>query len=125
MLVCGSSLRRDSSSKTDGSGVAPPDYRSVHAVHGPVYFKALDDAGFSAVNSLVEDVFVLTASFNVNLFRPIKSGEMKALGKVVMSSRNLFVAEATLMDSEGQEVARGIGTYAGSKAALSPDIGYE
>lgn len=75
MLVCGSSLKRDLSSRTDGSGVAPPDYRSVHTVHGPVYFRALDDAGFFAVNSLVEDVFVLTASFNVNLFRPMKSGD--------------------------------------------------
>jgi hypothetical protein len=50
---------------------------------------------------------------------------MKALGKVVMASRNLFVAEATLMDSEGQDVARGIGTYVRGKAPLSPDIGYE
>jgi len=100
-------------------------YHNVGAVHGSVYFKALDDAGFFAVNSLVEDVFVLTASFNVNLLRPVKSGEMKAFGKVVMASKNLFVAEATLVDSEGREVARGIGTYARGKARLSPDIGYE
>ena len=31
------------------------------AVHGSVYFKALDDAAFFAVNSLVDDVFVLTS----------------------------------------------------------------
>ena len=100
-------------------------YHSVGAVHGSVYFKALDDAAFFAVNSLVEDVFVLTASFYVNLFRPVKSGEMKAIGKVIMASRNLFVAEATLVDGEGREIARGMGTYARSKALLSPDIGYE
>jgi acyl-coenzyme A thioesterase PaaI-like protein len=61
MLVCGSSLRRDLSSKTDSSGVVLPHHHSIHAVHGSVYFKALDDAAFFAVNSLVEDVFVLTA----------------------------------------------------------------
>jgi uncharacterized protein (TIGR00369 family) len=100
-------------------------YHSVGAVHGSVYFKALDDAGFFAVNSLVDDVFVLTASFYVNLFRPVESGEMKALGKVVMESKNLFVAEARLMDSQDREIARGIGTYARGKAKLTPEIGYE
>lgn len=95
------------------------------AVHGSVYFKALDDAAFFAVNSLVEDVFVLTASFNVHLFQPITSGEMKATGKVVKAAKNMFVAEATLTDSGSVEIARGIGTYARSKAPLSPDIGYE
>lgn len=95
------------------------------AVHGSVYFKALDDAAFFAVNSLVEDVFVLTASFTVHLFEPITAGQMKASGKVVHGSRGMFVAEASLLDSDGVEIARGIGTYARSKATLSPDIGYE
>lgn len=95
------------------------------AVHGSVYFKALDDAAFFAVNSLVEDVFVLTASFNVHLFQPITSGEMKATGKVVQAAKSMFVAEATLTNSDGVVIARGIGTYARSKAPLSPDIGYE
>jgi acyl-coenzyme A thioesterase PaaI-like protein len=72
-----------------------------------VYFKALDDAGFSAVNSLVEDVFVLTASFGIHLLRPVSSGDMKAIGKVVQASKNLFVAEATHTNSEGEELAPG------------------
>jgi acyl-coenzyme A thioesterase PaaI-like protein len=90
-----------------------------------VYFKALDDAAFFAVNSLVEDAFVLTASFGIHLFRPVSSGDMKAIGKVVQASKNMFIAEATLTNSEGEEIARGIGTCLGSKAPLSPDIGYE
>jgi uncharacterized protein (TIGR00369 family) len=100
-------------------------HHSVDAVHGSVYFKALDDAGFFAVNSLVEDVFVLTVSFSIHLLRPVASGDMKAIGKVVQASKNMFIAEATLTNSEGEEIARGIGTYVRSKAPLSPDIGYE
>ncbi len=100
-------------------------YHSVHAVHGSVYFKALDDAAFFAVNSLVEDVFVLTVSFYIHLFRPVASGDMKAIGKVLQASKNIFIAEATLTNSGGEEIARGIGTYVRSKALLSPDIGYE
>lgn len=65
-------------------------YHVLGAVHGSVYFKALDDAAFFAVNSLVEDVFMLTRSFNVHLFQPITSGQMKANGKVVRASRDMF-----------------------------------
>jgi len=50
---------------------------------------------------------------------------MKAIGKVVQASKNMFIAEATLTKSEGEEIARGIGTHVRSKAPLSPDIGYE
>lgn len=100
-------------------------HHSTGAVHGSVYFKALDDAGFFAVNSLVEDVFVLTTSFNIHLFRPVASGKLKAIGKVIQASKNMFVAEALLFNDEGEEIARGIGTYARGKVALSSDIGYE
>ncbi len=40
-------------------------FHAAQGVHGAVYFKALDDAAFFAVNSLVEDVFVLTVSFTI------------------------------------------------------------
>jgi len=42
-------------------------------VHGTAYFKALDDAAFFAVNSLVEDVFVLTTQLNLHLTRSGRS----------------------------------------------------
>ncbi|MEM1407225.1 MAG: thioesterase, partial [Bacteroidota bacterium] len=38
-------------------------FHALGAIHGSVYFKLLDDAAFFAVNSIVEDVFVLTTSF--------------------------------------------------------------
>ena len=42
-------------------------FHSAGAAHGSVYFKALDDAAFFAVNSLVTDVLVLTVSFTINI----------------------------------------------------------
>ncbi|MFQ5838918.1 MAG: PaaI family thioesterase [Thermoplasmata archaeon] len=107
--------------------VLPVRQDFLHAaggVHGSVYFKALDDAAFFAVSSLVEDVFVLTVSFTVYLTRPISSGEMRATGKVVHSSQRLFVAESELVDSEGRQIARGSGTFMRSNIALSPALGY-
>jgi hypothetical protein len=38
------------------TGLVRPDFfHAAHAVHGSVYFKALDDAAFFAVASLVQE----------------------------------------------------------------------
>ena len=100
-------------------------FHAAGAVHGSVYFKALDDAAFFAVNSLVDDVFVLTVPFNTYLTRPISQGEMKAVGQVIHRSQRLFVAQSTLADSEGREIGWGSGTYMRSAIELSPKLGYE
>lgn len=99
-------------------------HHAAHAAHGAVYFKALDDATFFAANSLVEDVFVLTVSFNLYLVRPVTEGEVVATGRVVSRSKRLTVAEGVLVDSRGREIARGSGTFMPSTLALSADIGY-
>ena len=105
-----------------------PVKRELHhaagALHGSMYFLALDNAAFFAVNSLVEDVFVLTTVFNTYLLRPVSSGTVKAVGRVVNSSRSQFVAESVLYDSEKREIARGSGIFVRSKIALTPEIGY-
>ncbi len=104
--------------------VRPDFFHAAGAVHGSVYFKALDDAAFFAVNSLIDDVFVLTVSFNLYLTRPISEGEMKATGRVVHRSQRLLVAEAELVDADGREIARGSGTFVRSTIPLSPELGY-
>ena len=105
--------------------VRPDFFHAASAVHGSVYFKALDDAAFFAVNSLVDDVFVLTVSFNLYLTRPVSKGDIKATGRVVHRSRNLFVAESDLVDSRGRQIARGSGSFVRSTISLSPELGYE
>ena len=104
--------------------VRPEFFHAAHAVHGSVYFKALDDAAFFAVNSLVHDYFVLTASFNIYLTRPVTEGNLRAVGRVVHRSRNLFIAEAELFDHTAGHVGRGSGSFMRSNIALTPDVGY-
>ncbi len=104
--------------------VRPDFFHAAHAVHGSVYFKALDDAAFFAVNSLVTDVFVLTATYNVYLTRPVTAGVLMATGRVVNRSRNLFIAEAELVDDRGRHVGRGSGSFMRSAIPLSPEVGY-
>jgi uncharacterized protein (TIGR00369 family) len=103
----------------------PDFFHAANAVHGSVYFKALDDSAFFAANSLVSDVFVLTVTYTVYLTRPITEGEMRASGRVVHRSKNLIIADAELLDSSDRQIARGSGTFMRSQIALSPAIGYE
>lgn len=104
--------------------VRPEFFHAASAVHGSVYFKALDDAAFFAVNSLVEDVFVLTANFNLYFFQPIQEGALLAHGKVLYESKSSFMAEAVLYGPNANQVARGSGSFIRSKIPLNKDIGY-
>ena len=100
-------------------------FHALGAIHGSVYFKLLDDAAFFAVNSIVEDVFVLTTSFNLNLIRPANHGTLRSVGTVKYISRQLFVAESVLYNQDGKEIAFGTGNFAKSKIPLTPEIGYQ
>ena len=93
-------------------------FHAAMSLHGSVYFKMLDDAAFFAVNSMVEDVFVLTASFNIYLLRPVVGGTLRAEGEITSASRNLFVADAVLHDDRDRVVARGSGTFMPSRTRL-------
>ena len=97
----------------------PHLHHAGNAVHGSNYFKALDDAAFFAVNSLVEDVFVLTVTFNIQLLRPVSDGRMIARGKVVNAGRTVWIADSTLVDEQGRMLGRGTGTFMRSKVALA------
>jgi uncharacterized protein (TIGR00369 family) len=99
-------------------------FHAAGAVHGAVYFKALDDAAFFAAASLVEDVFVLTASFNLHMTRPVSAGELVAVGEVVHRSRRLLLAEAVLTDAGGSQLARGGGSFLRSSIPLDSELGY-
>jgi len=104
--------------------VKPDFFHAARAVHGVVYFKALDDAAFFAVASVVTDVFVLTVTFNVYLTRPVSEGTLRAVGRVVHRSKQLFIAEAELFTEDGKQAARGSGSFMRSAIPLS-SIGYD
>lgn len=104
--------------------VRPEFHHAANAVHGSVYFRALDDAAFFAVNSRVRDVFVLTVSFTVHFARPIVSGGMRATGRLVHGGGRLFLAESTLVDEAGRILGQGSGVFTRSSIALTPAVGY-
>ncbi len=104
--------------------VGPEHYHAAGALHGTAYFKMLDDAAFYAVNSLVTDRFVLTTAFNLLFTRPLKAGELIAEGRWISGKRRVYVADARLIDSDGEEAARGTGTFMRSQIALASLPGY-
>ncbi len=99
-------------------------FHALGAIHGTVYFKLLDDAAYFAANSVVEDVFLLTTSFNINMIRPANSGLITAVGSLKFQSKELLVAESTLYNEAGKVIAFGTGNFARSKAKLSDQPGY-
>jgi uncharacterized protein (TIGR00369 family) len=105
--------------------VDPAFFHAAGGLHGSVYFKMLDDACFFAVNSLVEDVFVLTTSFTTYFTRPVSGGRLVARGRVVHAGKNVLLAEAQLEGSDGKEVGRGNGSFMKSRIPLSSLAGYD
>jgi uncharacterized protein (TIGR00369 family) len=99
-------------------------YHAAGAAHGTIYFKMLDDAAFYAANTLVTDKFLLTTSFNLHFTRPVKKGRIVAEGRWISGRRRVLVAEARLVDQEGEEIGRGTGTFMRSRIALSGLEGY-
>ena len=104
--------------------IAPDSFHAAGAAHGTLYFKMLDDAAFYAANGLVSDRFLLTTAFNLHFTKPMRGGEARAEGRWISGKRRVFVAEARIVDSEGEECARGTGTFMRSHIALSGLDGY-
>ncbi len=100
-------------------------FHAAGAMHGALYFLALDNAAFFAANSLVNDVFVLTVTFNVYLIRPVSKGIVTATGKVVNITRSQFIAESIAYDSDNNEIARGSGIFIRSNMKLTEEMGYK
>ena len=104
--------------------VAPGLFHAAGAAHGTLFFKMLDDAAFYAANSLVSDRFLLTTAFNLHFTKPLRNGQARAEGRWVSGRRRVFVAEARIVDSTGEECARGTGTFLRSHIALASLDGY-
>lgn len=105
--------------------IRPDFFHAAGAIHGSIYFKCLDDAGFFAVNSLVEDVFVYTAAFDIRIKRPASKGVLRSEGKVTTQSSRLYKAESILYLEDGTVAAKGTGTFMRSDLRLADVPGYK
>jgi uncharacterized protein (TIGR00369 family) len=102
----------------------PETNHAAGAAHGTLYFKMMDDAAFYACNSMVSDRFLLTTAFNLVFTRPLRGGPVIAEGRWISGKRRVFVGEARLVLRDGEEAARGTGTFMRSHIPLSSLDGY-
>jgi uncharacterized protein (TIGR00369 family) len=99
-------------------------FHAAGAAHGAVLFKLLDDAAYFACNSLVKDCCVLTVHFDIQLFRPVSEGTLRAVGEVEHRSRRILFAKSRVFDGRNREIACGSGTFHKSSIPLSSEMGY-
>lgn len=100
-------------------------FHAAGAAHGTLYFKMLDDVAFYAANSLVSDRFLLTTAFNLHFTRPMRAGEAIAEGRWISGRRRVMIADAHIIGPDGEEAARGTGTFVRSRIPLSSLTGYK
>ena len=84
----------------------------------------LDDAAFFAASSLEREVFVLTTSFTTYLTKPVSSGALRSVGRVVNQNKSQLISEAIVYDSKDDEIGRGNGIFIRSKLPLKAVEGY-
>lgn len=96
----------------------PDLWHAARSLHGSMYFKGLDDAAFFAANSVLPDVFVLTAHFEVDLLAPVTSAQIRGEGRLEERDGKKLHASAELFDADGSLVARGKGLFIASRVRL-------
>lgn len=81
------------------------------SLHGAVFFKLLDDAAYFAAASIITDVFIVTASFQIKMKKPVTGGLLTAIGTLLQHSGDKLNAEAEIRDADGALVATGNGLF--------------
>ena len=104
--------------------VRPEMLHAGGTLHGSSYFKVADDAAFFAAQSVIEDEFILTTSFQIYFLRPVAGGTIRAEGRVLERSRRQVIAEAVVTDERGRAIARGSGIFMKSGNPLCEEMGY-
>lgn len=105
--------------------VNPQFFHAANALHGSVYFKMLDDAAFFAANSVINDVFVLTAAFEIKLLRPVTEGRLFVKGELLKNLGNKLEARSKLFNEKAELIASGSGFFVKSKIQLSEIESYK
>lgn len=105
--------------------IDPILHHAANAIHGFVYFKMMDDVAIFAANSMEKEFFLLTSSFNLYFLRPVQSGKIRGVGKVVSRTKSQYIAEAVIYNDENKEIGRGSGAFAVSRKTFADVPGYK
>ena len=119
-----STISVEKGSSTILSNVSPDYFHAAGAMHGCLYFKALDDAAYFAAACRNRSEFLVTTGFTTYITRAVSEGPLTTKGTLISAGKQLLVAEAVMYDPRGREVARGSGTFMPSGKKLCDQPGY-
>ena len=89
-----------------------PDLSQAERAHGGFLFTLLDTAmGRAVISALPEGRGCATLECKINFFRPVQSGELVAIGRVVNVTRATAYAEGSITNADGKRVASASGTF--------------
>lgn len=95
---------------------------TARRAHGGLLFSMLDTAmGRSVLSRLPEGRGCATLEARINYFRPVRTGRIRAEARCMRVTRNTAYAEGTLLDAEGNLLARSSGTFFLTETTVQAD----
>ena len=89
----------------------PRHWNPQGTLHGGIMCDVADAAmGIAYASTLPEEVSFTTIELKINFLRPVKTGQLKAVGHIVKAGRTIGLTECDLTDPEGRLVARASST---------------
>jgi acyl-CoA thioesterase len=81
-------------------------------VHGGAIASLIDTAtAFAIISLLAPREKVTTVDLAISYLRPVMSGRLRAVAKVVRAGRRLFVVSAEVFDKQGRLITTALSTY--------------
>ena len=81
-------------------------------VHGGAIASLIDTAtAFAIISLLAPKEKVTTVDLAISYLRPVMSGRIKAVARVVRAGRRLFVVSAEVFDTQGRLITTALSTY--------------
>jgi uncharacterized protein (TIGR00369 family) len=88
------------------------------SIHGGVYSSSIDTAAYwAAYCGIEEDIGLISMDLNVNNLAPISKGKLIVKGKCIKNGRTVCLAEAHVINENGNCLAHGT-----SKLLVSKDL---
>src|ERR1700688_1620771 len=92
-------------------GAGPQHRHGGGVVQGGVITQIADAAMGMSLGTLQEDgLWNTTIELKINFIRPVVSGRIRAVGRVIEMKQTLFFSEADVLDEQGRLVARASST---------------
>ncbi len=106
-------------SATISVSVSKQHFHAANYLHGSAIFKLLDDAAYFSAQSVEQNYFLVTASFNSHFIRPVNSGILIATGHIINETNTQIIAESKIENDTGKRIAHGTGSFMKSNIKLS------